>query len=136
MKLVINIDVPDLDRAIQFYCAAFDLKLNRILDEDVAELFGGPAPIYLLKKDPDSDCSNTVMEKRRYARHWTPVHIDVVVDNLQHALQRALKAGAVRESECVEWLGSKCITLADPFGHGFCLIEFVAESYLDSAGAR
>jgi hypothetical protein len=52
------------------------------------------------------------------------VHIDFVVDDVLAAAGRAKDAGARQESECIEWRGSKCITFSDPFGHGFCLIEF------------
>ena len=40
--------------------------------------------------------------------------------------------GAVQESDCICWNGSKCITFADPFGHGFCLIAFDEETYADT----
>jgi predicted enzyme related to lactoylglutathione lyase len=62
-------------------------------------------------------------------RHWTPVHVDFVVDDIDTAVERALAAGAKRESECVEWRGSRCVTFSDPFGHGFCLIEFAGDGY-------
>jgi uncharacterized glyoxalase superfamily protein PhnB len=56
---------------------------------------------------------------RRYRRHWTPVHLDFVVDDVWAAVQRALNAGAKLEGEvqCHPWgyLG----TMSDPFGHGF-----------------
>ncbi|MGX9367238.1 VOC family protein [Desulfoplanes sp. PS50] len=51
---------------------------------------------------------------------------------MEEATVRALYAGATHESECVEWNGSKCITFSDPFGHGFCLIEFVGETYSEN----
>jgi predicted enzyme related to lactoylglutathione lyase len=57
------------------------------------------------------------------------VHIDFVVDDIETAAERVAAAGGIRESECVEWKGSKCITFSDPFGHGFCLIEFADETY-------
>jgi hypothetical protein len=69
------------------------------------------------------------MVTRSYARHWTPVHLDFVVDDLAAPAERAIRAGAKREYECVEWCGSRCITFSDPFGHGFCLIEFDGETY-------
>jgi hypothetical protein len=55
--------------------------------------------------------------------------MDFVVDDVHQAAQRATDAGAERESECIEWHGSKCITFSDPFGHGFCLIEFAGDTY-------
>lgn len=127
--MVINIDVPELSSAIAFYCAALGLEHSRTLDDDVAELKGASSTIYLLQKPSGSNSSGAVSAARRYSRHWTPVHIDFVVENIEVAAKRALGAGAIRESECVEWRGSKCITFSDPFGHGFCLIEFAGETY-------
>lgn len=129
IKTLINIDVPALEPAINFYCTALGLEFSRVLDDDVAELVGGESTIYLLKKDAGSACVHGLSASRDYARHWTPVHMDFVVEDMDQATRRALDAGAVQESECVEWKGSKCITFSDPFGHGFCLIEFLREGY-------
>lgn len=129
MKIIVNIDVPELEPAITFYCAALGLQHQRTLDNSVAELTGGSSVIYLLHNPPGSDAASTTSEVRRYSRHWTPVHLDFVVDDLEDAAARALKAGAYQESACVEWRGSKCITFSDPFGNGFCLIEFEGETY-------
>ncbi|HEX6733765.1 MAG TPA: VOC family protein [Azonexus sp.] len=124
-----NIDVPELAPAIAFYGAALGLTLNRILDDDVAELVGASSVIYLLE-NPTGSCPVSKRPlQRQYARHWTPVHLDFVVGDLAKATQQVLAAGAIRESECIEWKGSKCITFSDPFGNGFCLIEFEGESY-------
>lgn len=128
MRTLINIDVPDLPPAIRFYSAALGLELSRMLDDDVAELTGASSTIYLLRNAPESPATRQG-EARRYSRHWTPVHVDFVVEDIEHASRRAIKAGAVQESECVVWRGSKCITFSDPFGHGFCLIEFEAGTY-------
>lgn len=129
MRILVNIDVPELEPAIEFYCAALGLEHNRTLDDDVAELTGTSSAIYLLKNPPGSSSARNISEKRRYSRHWTPVHLDFVVNNVAEAAERALRAGASQESECIKWKGSKCITFSDPFGHGFCLIEFTVETY-------
>jgi predicted enzyme related to lactoylglutathione lyase len=115
MDILVNMDVPDADTAARFYEAALGLRRGRSLDGDVVELLGASSMIYLLQR-PERD----------FARHWTPVHVDFVVPDVDAAAERALRAGAKRESETVEWKGSRCITFADPFGHGFCLIEFAA----------
>lgn len=129
MRIVINIDVPELAPAIDFYSKALGLELSRILDDDVAELTGTSSIIYLLAKIAGAPTSRSAAEVRRYSRHWTPVHIDFVVDDLVQATERAIQAGATQESECINWRGSKCITFSDPFRHGFCLIEFVEQTY-------
>lgn len=129
MQVMVNIDVPDLVPAIAFYTAALGLTLSRVIEDDVAELSGASSVIYLLQKPAGSHAANGLARARDYARHWTPVHMDFVVDDVETAAQRAIDAGAIRESECVEWNGSRCITFSDPFGHGFCLIEFENETY-------
>lgn len=129
MNVIINIDVPLLEPAIAFYCNAFDLKLERLLDDDVAELTGASTRVYLLQQAEDSIPSGFTSDVRHYQRHWTPIHIDIVVDDLVSAAERVIKAGAKMESECIEWRGSRCISFADPFGHGFCLIQFEQGSY-------
>ena len=131
MKTIINIDVPSLAPAIAFYSNALGLSLNRVIDADVAELVGASSIVYLLAKAAGSPASNIAPDQRRYSRHWTPVHIDFVVDSVVDAGKRATDAGAVQESPCVDWRGSRCISFSDPFGHGFCLIEFAGETYSD-----
>lgn len=131
MRININIDVPELAPAIEFYSAAFGLTLKRILDDDVAELTGANVIVYLLANPASSVPTISSQDLRRYDRHWTPVHLDFVVDELAASARRALDAGAKQESECIAWKGSKCITFSDPFGHGFCLIEFEESTYRD-----
>jgi len=129
MRVIVNIDVPDLALAIDFYSAALGLQLGRIIGGDVAELVGASAVIYLLQNPAGSRPVSSLPAPRDYSRHWTPVHMDFVVDDVATAAQRALDAGALQESGCVEWNGSKCVTFSDPFGNGFCVIEFLAETY-------
>jgi predicted enzyme related to lactoylglutathione lyase len=129
MRVIVNIDVPDLGPAIDFYTAALGLRHNRTIEDDVAELTGGSSVIYLLQNPAGSLAVTSGTPVRDYSRHWTPVHMDFVVDDIAEAARRAMDAGAVRESECIEWNGSKCITFSDPFGHGFCLIEFAWDTY-------
>lgn len=129
MQTLVNIDVPALAPAIDFYRDALGLSLSRIIDDDTAELTGASSLIYLLANDAGTPPGIALAEPRRYSRHWTPVHVDFVVEDVEEAADRAIKAGAVQESACVEWRGSKCITFSDPFGHGFCLIEFADATY-------
>jgi len=63
------------------------------------------------------------------ARHWTPVHLDVVVKDIDAAVQRALHAGATLEQEVRSSHWGKLALMADSFGHGFCLVQFVGRGY-------
>lgn len=128
MRVLVNIDVPELEPAIAFYEAAVGAKVARRLDDDVAELEYGSSLLYLLCKPPRSRAT-PAGNVREQGRHWTPVHVDFVVADLDAAVARALAAGAERESQRIDWRGSKCVTFSDPFGHGFCLIELSGDRY-------
>ena len=127
-RVLVNIDVPELAAAIEFYEAAVGVRFSRFLDDDVAELVYGTSTIYLLRK-ADGGNATPNGEARSFDRHWTPVHTDFVVDDIDEAVARAVAAGAKRESEGIDWRGSKCVTFSDPFGHGFCLIAFTGDGY-------
>ena len=127
MDLLINIDVPNLAEAVAFYTRAFDLVVTRRLGDGAAELSGLPVRLYLLEKPEGSIGAGN--DPRRYARHWTPVHIDVVVDELEPALVRAVAAGAKLEIETRVHAWGKIAILSDPFGNGFCLIQFLGRGY-------
>ena len=85
---VVNIDVDDLDKATRFYCDGLGLRVGRRFDGWI-ELLGGPAPIYLLPKGSGHAHRSFGSATTSYARHWTPVHIDFVVDDIRNAIARA-----------------------------------------------
>ena len=134
MNLLLNIDVPDLAAAEAFYVAAFGLEPARRFGDDVLELLGAPVPIYLLRKPGGSQ--GAADSARDYARHWTPMHCDVVVDALEPALARALSTGAVQEGGVREAAWGRIVQLSDPFGHGWCLLEFRGRGYDEIAGMQ
>lgn len=127
MSVLVNIDVPDLARAIAFYSESFGLVVARRFGEDGVELTGWPVPVFLLRKEAGSIGAGK--SRRSYERHWTPVHLDVVVSDIDEALARATAAGAVLEHGVRTAVWGKIATLADPFGHGLCLIEFLNRGY-------
>ena len=130
MEALINIDVPDLERAIRFYEDGLGLRLRRkLFSGTVAEMLGSSSPIYLLAKPEGSPPGSYVTQARSYSRHWTPVHLDFVVDDLDSAVTRAMLAGAQLEvgPEAFEW--GRQATLSDPFGHGLCLIQWSGRGY-------
>jgi len=129
MKLLINIDVDDLEKAAQFYQAAFGLKVNRRFGDHGIEMLGGSAPIYLLLKAAGSSASSTTTQSRRYDRHWTAVHLDFVVEEIHSAVQRAVAAGATLEADVSTARWGKLALMADPFGHGFCFVQFLGRGY-------
>jgi predicted enzyme related to lactoylglutathione lyase len=127
VSVLINIDVPDLERAFAFYGQAFGLTVRRRFGTDGVELAGWPSPVFLLRKEAGSIGAGS--QRRTYGRHWTPIHLDVVVDDVEAALTRALAAGAVLEQGVRTNAWGIIAMLADPFGHGFCLIQFLNRGY-------
>ena len=127
--LLINIDVPDIAAGERFYRDALGLSAARRFDDDIVELIGCEAPIYLIAKPAGSAIGPGGGDFRRYNRHWTPVHPDFSVTNLDDAIRRAVAAGAVQESETLDLPYGRQAMFADPFGNGFCLIEFNAQGY-------
>ena len=127
MRLLVNIDVEDLERATRFYCDALGLRVGRRFDGWI-ELVGAGAPIYLLPKAAGTQAFPKG-SRRTYVRHWTPVHLDFVVPDIAKALARASAAGARLERDVTKHPYGKLALLADPFGNGFCLIEFTGRGY-------
>src|SRR5215475_169477 len=125
----ICIDVSDLEKGIAFYRDALGLTPGRRLGRKWAEMLGGAAPIDLLAEPagtPPVPRSDLV---RDYQRHWTPVHLDWPVPDLEVALRRAQAAGATLESEVLVKVWGRLALLADPFGNGFCPLEFKGRGY-------
>ncbi|MFY3137042.1 GNAT family N-acetyltransferase [Achromobacter xylosoxidans] len=129
MRILVNIDVPDLEAGIDFYSRAFGLALHRRLGTTGAEMLGAPAPIYLLQKAAGTPAAGAVRQPRDYARHWTPVHLDVVVDDVDDAVARAVAAGARLEDPAVSHDWGRIAHLSDPFGHGICIMQFLGRGY-------
>src|SRR5437870_3659463 len=134
-ELLVNIDVDDLERAVQFYGDAFGLHVGRRFGSDGAEMLGANAAIYLLLKPPGSSAAKTTAQTRNYARHWTPLHLDFVVDDVEAAVRRAQAAGATLESAITGHDWGRIALLSDPFGHGLCILQFVGRGYDEIASA-
>lgn len=123
------IDVADLERGIAFYCDGLGLVLKRRLSPSWVELAGANLPIFLLgNRKPTANLGGTQIQ-RNFARHWTPVHLDFIVPELDAAVARLTGLGATldRPIELAEY--GRMANMADPFGNGFDLIEFSGSGY-------
>jgi predicted enzyme related to lactoylglutathione lyase len=128
-NLLVNVDVSDLQRGIDFYTHAFGLRTARRLGGNVVELLGAEIPIYLLERPAGSRAARGLAQRRDYARHWTPVHLDFVVPDIRAAITRVLDAGARPEGDVQTASWGHMARFADPFGNGFCVIEFLGRGY-------
>jgi catechol 2,3-dioxygenase-like lactoylglutathione lyase family enzyme len=123
VKLEITIDVDDLDRAVEFYCRGIGLDLvERNADWARVELDGQTLWIHRFAAGPQGTVT------RDYRRHWTPVHLDFIVSDLDGMLERALAAGGrldreVRRNEREPVGRCDVANLSDPAGNGVDLVE-------------
>lgn len=119
-KVSISIDVSDIPLATSFYCEALKCKTTRDGDE-MTVLAAENTSIYLLKNDPGTNPLLNGNASRDYSRHWTPVHLDFIVSNMDESLTLIKKHGGSHEGgDSGDW--GSIAYCADPFGNGFCLI--------------
>jgi lactoylglutathione lyase len=128
-SFILNIDVPDMAAGVAFYTAAFGLEVGRRFDGGFVELLGAETRLYLLEKAAGTPIGPAGGDVRRFERHWTPIHPDFIVEDIAAASARVIAAGAVQEGETREAPYGRLAMFADPFGHGFCLIQFNAAGY-------
>jgi predicted enzyme related to lactoylglutathione lyase len=57
------------------------------------------------------------------------VHCDFVVDDIESAIGKAVTAGATLETGPETLAYGKLATLSDPFGHGFCFLQWLGRGY-------
>lgn len=130
VSVIINIDVPDLRIARQFYEAGLGFEFSRILFEgSVAELTAAGTKLYLIEQKQGSIAVKGTSIARDYSSHWTPVHLDVLVEDIEVALANAVGAGAILNGEINMYRWGKLASLRDPFGHGVCLLQFHGKGY-------
>jgi catechol 2,3-dioxygenase-like lactoylglutathione lyase family enzyme len=128
-SLIVNVDVDDLAAATRFYTRALGLRVGRRFSGGGVELVGAEVPIYLLVAAAASEPYAGAAATRRYDRHWTPVHLDFAVDDIATAVARAVAEGARVEKPISQHPYGKLCVLADPFGHGFCFLQFEGRGY-------
>jgi uncharacterized glyoxalase superfamily protein PhnB len=122
MDLRICIDVDDMPRAVAFYTDGVGLRVGRRVGDEFVELLGAGSPIDLLLQHAGTSPVAGHAAVRSYARHWTPVHLDVVVENIDTAVARLVEHGASLEMPPTDRAWGRIAGLADPFGHGLDLL--------------
>ena len=121
VKLSVSIDVSDLKQAEDFYIEALGCK--KLRDQGGMSVISVEnCDIYLQEKKAGSKAVPTEAIERNYSRHWTPVHIDFLAENINEIVERVLKLGGRHEGgDSGEW--GSIAYCSDPFGNGFCIIK-------------
>jgi predicted enzyme related to lactoylglutathione lyase len=121
-RVHVSIDVPDLEAGLQFYGSVFGFVATARPFPTMAVLDANNVTMCMHEKAAGTQSSPGGGELRRYERHWTPVHLDVHVSDLDAVLARVRAGGGAIESE-FRTQGPKPVAFcSDPFGNGFCVI--------------
>lgn len=114
MKCEICIDVDDVAGAVRFYGEGIGLTVVK-QEANWAQLKIGEQTIWIMKIAP----GDAGAISRDYRRHWTPVHLDFHVDDIDKAIERAVAAGGKLEARPKSGLAN----LSDPAGNGVDLVQ-------------
>jgi len=123
------IEVTELGRGLDFYCDGLGLTLQRRLSPTWVELEGANLPIFLLADRPPLADLGSTSVPRSYQRHWTPVHLDFIVPDLDQVVSRLIARGGSLDRDIKVREYGRIADMADPFGNGFDLIEFAGAGY-------
>jgi predicted enzyme related to lactoylglutathione lyase len=127
----ICVDVGNVDRAVDFYRDALGLRLIEKGDGWATMALGEQTFFLGIPWGPDGRI------ERDHRRHWTPVHLDFVVEDFGAAVERAIKAGAKLDRHVLRRpdLGDMA-NMSDPSGNGFDLIERTARHDRERAALK
>jgi len=114
---------------MEFYCGGLGLTQKRQLSPRWVELAGANLPLLLLADRPAMAELGATKVPRDFGRHWTPVHLDFIVTNLDEMVARLCGLGASLDREIQIREYGRMANMADPFGNGFDLIEFSGPGY-------
>lgn len=123
MKFEICIDVDDLGNAVEFYSRGLGLT---VVEQSAswAQLKLSEQTFWIMK----IAAGKVGPIQRDYRRHWTPIHLDFPVDDIDAAVERALGAGGHLDREITRQTepggsGADVANLSDPAGNGVDLIQ-------------
>jgi predicted enzyme related to lactoylglutathione lyase len=118
----ISIDVPSLEAGLRFYGAVFGFVETQRPFPTMAIFDANNVTVCMHEKAAGTKSSPSSDEVRRYGRHWTPIHLDLHVHDLDAILDRVRAEGGTVESELRAQGPRPVAFCSDPFGNGFCVI--------------
>ena len=118
MEFQICIDVDNVDRAVEFYGRGLGLTVVEH-HSDWAQVKLREQTFWIMK----APAGMQEQISRDYRRHWTPVHLDFTVDDLDEAVKRAVDAGGKLEGEIQRGAKGALANLSDPSGNGVDLVS-------------
>ena len=118
----VSIDVPDLEAGLRFYGEVFGFEETARPFPTMAILDANNVSVCMHEKTEGSKSSSAGTQTRRYERHWTPVHLDLHVEDFDATLGKVRGHGGAIENEFRTQGPMPAAFCSDPFGNGFCVI--------------
>jgi len=118
----VSIDVPNLEQGLRFYSEVFGFVETARPFPTMAILDGNNVTVCMHEKAPGTKSSSAGNATRHYDRHWTPVHLDLHVQDLDAVLEKVRSEGGAVEMEFRNQGPKPVGFCSDPFGNGFCVI--------------
>ena len=118
----VSIDVPELEAGLRFYGEIFGFVETARPFSTMAILDANNVTVCMHEKAAGTNSSPQAAAPRHYERHWTPVHLDLHVPDLDTVLTKVRAAGGTIENEFRTQGPMPVAFCSDPFGNGFCVI--------------
>ena len=118
----VSIDVPDLAAGLRFYGSVFGFVETARPFSTMAVLDANNVTVCMHEKAAGTKSSAGGAERRRYERHWTPVHLDLHVPDRDVVLARVRAEGGAIEREFRTRGPMPVAFCSGSFGNGFCVI--------------
>ena len=119
-KATVSIDVSDMKQAIEFYTQALGCEFKKKYTDEWQVVTAGSLDLHIQQKEEGSIAAAD--HRRDYSRHWTPVHLDFIVDDIKPACDAVEKFGGTVEKQSFSEVADLA-NCADPFGNGFDFIR-------------
>ncbi len=120
LKATVSIDVSDMAKAVTFYVEALGCQFKKKYADNWQVVSVGTLDLHIQEKAAGS--IGAADDKRTYRRHWTPVHLDFIVDDIDPVCAEIERHGGRVEKKTFSEIADLA-NCADPFGNGFDLIR-------------
>jgi predicted enzyme related to lactoylglutathione lyase len=118
----VSIDVPNLEQGLRFYREVLGFAEKARPFASMAILDANNVTVCMHEKAAETKSAPTGTATRHYGRHWTPVHLDIHVVDLDAVLEKVRAEGGAVEIEFRHQGPKPMGVCCDPFGNGFCVI--------------
>lgn len=118
----LSIDVPALEEGLRFYREVFGFVETARPFPSMAIVDANNVTICIHQKAAGTKSSPVGVSERDYARHWTPVHLDLHVHDFDAVLEKVVAGGGAVELQFRNQGPRPVAMCSDPFGNGFCVI--------------